>query len=408
MNNRLKLNFFLMVLAVLFSAGSVFMFLFFPASMLTLIPIIVSPLVWITSSFLLWREYYRLQHPQPELATQDSSALVTEYTQLMDDADNEMRNQFSMIEDELDRVRNIQTDAIVGLMQSFQGMEAQSRQQLEMVVNIIGLIQAASGDSENAQNFRAEATRMVEMFIESIQSMSDNTMLLVSAINSMNQKITDIDKLLGEIDSISSQTNLLALNASIEAARAGVAGRGFAVVADEVRNLSQRSNHFSQQIRKNYSEMRHTMDETRHLVGQMASNDLTLTMTSKNRMETLMDEMDQTNNDISHQLQHISAISTDISSSVELGLQSLQFEDMTSQLIVHMTKRVETIRSFTQSASMLRHDFDIIKRDELQKQLEEHIHHLRSAMESAHSLSQATIKNPVHQESMDDGEIEFF
>ena len=57
----------------------------------------------------------------------------------------------------------------------------------------------------------------------------------------LDNRIKEVEVIIGTILSISDQTNLLALNASIEAARAGEAGRGFAVVADQIGKLAEQS-----------------------------------------------------------------------------------------------------------------------------------------------------------------------
>ena len=74
-----------------------------------------------------------------------------------------------------------------------------------------------------------------------IQTANEQMENLMRAVESVETMSTDIQKIVGTIDSIAFQTNILSLNASVEAARAGEMGKGFAVVAEEVRNLAVKS-----------------------------------------------------------------------------------------------------------------------------------------------------------------------
>jgi methyl-accepting chemotaxis protein len=93
---------------------------------------------------------------------------------------------------------------------------------------------------QNAKNAKA-AHDKAEIAGRELDNSNDQMKLMVSAMSQLNQKASEISKIVKIIDDIAFQTNILALNAAVEAARAGTSGKGFAVVADEVRNLAGKS-----------------------------------------------------------------------------------------------------------------------------------------------------------------------
>jgi len=97
-------------------------------------------------------------------------------------------------------------------------------------------------ENANQANKAAEdGTSTVQETIAGIENVANITLKASEQIATLEQRSSEIGKVIQVIDDIADQTNLLALNANIEAARAGEAGRGFAVVADEVRKLAERT-----------------------------------------------------------------------------------------------------------------------------------------------------------------------
>lgn len=95
----------------------------------------------------------------------------------------------------------------------------------------------------------------VEEVMASINDISASTIEIRQQIEQSNQEISDIVKIIGDIESktkiineIVFQTKLLSFNASVEAARAGEHGKGFAVVAEEIGNLARMSGDSAKEI----------------------------------------------------------------------------------------------------------------------------------------------------------------
>ena len=74
-----------------------------------------------------------------------------------------------------------------------------------------------------------------------MNKMENATAAIVSKLQILNDKASNIAGVVKTINKVADQTNLLSLNAAIEAEKAGEYGSGFAVVAAEIRRLADQT-----------------------------------------------------------------------------------------------------------------------------------------------------------------------
>lgn len=323
-------------------------------------------------------------------------------------ASTEASRQLGEMRNELARAQSIFSEAIEKLIASFHGMNNQIHRQQQLGMQIVaGNLEGGSVSS--FQQFACKTSDTLRQFVDSVVENSRLAMSLVEMTDRIIAQMSEVRGMLGEIEGISKQTNLLALNAAIEAARAGEAGRGFAVVADEVRDLSGRTSHFSQQIRGSLTKMQATIEATEQAINQMAARDMTFALTSKGDVEQAMSGINEMNRSTGESMNELNAIGEQVESTVNQAIMSLQFQDMVTQLLAHVGKRLEVLDEILldekRMVAVMNDGVDSATSLAALQEIDAHVDQISQKIDL---ISQKVDNNPVGQTGYASGDVELF
>lgn len=335
--------------------------------------------------------------PHLELDPQLSTALNVE-TRTWEEVVN---SELSVSRQELDRIREVLADAIQKLVNSFAAMQVETAAQRELALSF-----ARGYDEEHGgvsfEKFVNDTSDTLRAFVDSIINNSKVAMTLVEKIDDINDHVSGVVNILSEIEGISKQTNLLALNAAIEAARAGETGKGFAVVADEVRDLSTRTNDFSQQIRHKIGQVHTAISQAEQGIHELAAQDMNFALQSKQHVQEMMQDVQALNQNMSNAVERFGVMANTVEENVNMAMTSLQFQDLSNQLVQHVQKRLELLPTALATLNQLaRH----AGQPQTASDIQQHLTALHTALEA---FRHAVSHNPVAQTNMDAGEIELF
>ncbi|NLL46138.1 MAG: methyl-accepting chemotaxis protein [Clostridiales bacterium] len=217
--------------------------------------------------------------------------------------------------------------------------QASSIQQLSASIN-----EVTSQIQETASNAK-EARRKAVYMGKELRTSNDHMKNMVSAMDEITNKSSEISKIIKIIDDLAFQTNILALNAAVEAARAGASGKGFAVVADEVRNLAGKSAEAAKNIATLIAETIEAVKNGSQIADDTAQSlDLSVTITGETvevieKISEAADEQSTAIEQINQGVEQISAVvqtnaataEESAAASEELSGQSNMLKDLMSR-----------------------------------------------------------------------------
>ena len=339
-------------------------------------------------------------------AVEDASVL-TAIDDTLEEFVRQFSFQFGFMRAEVDQVKSLVSQAIDQLTASFQGMHANTEEQQRLAVSIGSAGQDQDVDALRVGDFAANTSAVMGRIVESVVENSKLGMELVELTEGIAKHTQDAQTILSEIAAISKQTNLLALNAAIEAARAGEAGRGFAVVADEVRDLSARTAQFSQQINGLMRSMHQAVQMTEDAIKKMASQDMTFALESKRQVEQILTVTGRLDEERASAMTRMGEAAQQVEKHVGQAVVALQFQDISSQLMDHIQRRIGALEKVLGHFGAMAHALpgDAENPQAAVAALREEATTLTRSLAG---LTEATAGNPVTQVEMAHGDIELF
>lgn len=118
----------------------------------------------------------------------------------------------------------------------------------------------------------------------------------------------------------------------------------FILISDGVRDLSGHTNEFSKQLREVVEKVNGSLAEAEHAVSKLAEDDRAAVMESNKHVRSIMSELTTFNEAVASNAVDLNLISTNVEQNVLVVISTLQFQDMSSQLIEHARMRMSALQ----------------------------------------------------------------
>ncbi|WP_407331398.1 methyl-accepting chemotaxis protein [Enterovibrio sp. 27052020O] len=358
---------------------------------------VAASVIVILSIAYLWRQQAAGSLSQEKHdSQQDDDSVSDESTAILQKIHSILNIELVPIREQLDRQQEVINDSVHNLNSSFFGMERAVSEQAALSRHMIVELLNNTDSEFNLSKVLPETEKAIDQYIALLVTVSEKSITAIHCIHDMSAKLDAVFNLLDQVQAMSDQTNLLALNAAIEAARAGELGRGFGVVASEVRDLANRTSSLNSQINRDINLAQDTVKQTSKIVGEIATLDMTTSIESKTRIESLLTGVQEVNKQVTLEIGKLTEKGEVVRGEVSKSIQGLQFADIVSQQGQHVLSNLHILEDLNALIieSLAADDVDWVA--------------LHKAVDEIEELAGSAARAPAKQMSADEGDIELF
>ena len=177
----------------------------------------------------------------------------------------------------------------------------------------------------------------------------------------------------------------------------------FIAISDGVRNLSEHTSSFSRQVRHLIEDVRSTLAASEHFTDTNATGEISPAIKSNQHVNAMLAQFIAFNETVNANAIELNTISSKVEQNVLVVISTLQFQDMSSQLIEHARMRMTALQEIAQEMGRGKGSDGLSHREYLEqisaynRLLQKHVMSLDKQRSS-----------PVAQKDFGTGDIELF
>ena len=356
--------------------------------------VVASAAAWITHA--LWSTH-------PAEASPEQQKLLAEQQEVLAELREFITREVGGAHNELNRSRTLIREAVGQLNGSFRSMEEQSRQQRDMITN---LVEKDGAGSPGVKKFADAAGALMGTLTQVLADDSRESVRTVQTIDEMVQRLDEVFDLLNDLKAMAEQAGKLAADAGKQSSANGDARKALALLADEVRNLAEHSTSFNDRVRSLVNNSKAVVGRVRIRVEEAAERGMNTSIEAKTRSDGLIEQAATISRSLAAGIRMVAECGSQIREDVATAVRSLQFEDITAQALSAANVHLGRLEAINKDATRLQQVLTEAHGSTHARleALEEFSHHLKKARESWEKPAH----KPVSRTSMKQGSVELF